>query len=289
MDEVLVIDIGGTKTNVSFVKSEDSKIEIVSSNILKTPSSPEQAIKEICSIYNSQNKRLSHISLSLPGFWDKNGVLKESYFLHDWLNYPFVNSLAKVLEVKNYSWETDVICGALGEYHVAGTVHNQSLLYINLGTGVGAALIKDGKPYKAGKSVAPTLRMQKLVFPFQDELFTGVDLISGGTLLQYAQYDSIETLYSDYKKGDVEAFDIISKAQIQLAAWLINLFYLFSPDLIVLNGGLVYDWEVLASDAIELVKEELEDQVEVLPSKLKEMAPIYGAYLNFCNVLKSRV
>ena len=288
-NEVLVIDIGGTKTNVSFVYTDElGKIKITDSVIFKTHSNPEHAVQKISAICSEhgkskskgKNEKFSCISLSLPGRWDGNGILKESFFLHDWLEYPFVRNLASELKIKNYIWETDVICGALGEYHfVENLPHTTDLLYINLGTGVGAAFIKDGKPFKSDSGL--TLRMQKLVVPFQEELYSGVDLISGGTLLQISQYDSIQALYEAYKSGVIEAIDLIAKAQTQLASWIINLFYLFAPDLIVLNGGLTYDWEVLCEEAINIVNEELEGQVKILPSKLRELAPIYGAYVNF--------
>ncbi len=280
MDKVLVIDVGGTKTNVSLVKSSNSKIEILSSEIFLTQLKPDLAISQIESICRKKNIQVDSLSLSLPGLWDKMGVLKESFFLSSWLEYPFVANLAKALNVKNCIWETDVICGALGEASVVQeTTEQKSILYINLGTGVGAALIKDGKPFKSNSAL--TLRMQKLVLPYQDELYCGVELISGGTLLEISKYDSIERLYKDYKMGNVEAIDIMSKAQAQLSAWIINLFYLFAPDSIILGGGLTYDWEVLAEGAVEITNEELDNQVAILPSKLKEMAPIHGAYINF--------
>lgn len=277
MDEMLVIDIGGTKTNVSFVVADENEIKVISQEIFPTPLKPENAIKEIFSIYNLKTKKSNYLSLSLPGRWNKNGILKESFSLPNWIDYPFIENLSKELNIKNCIFETDVICGGLGEYH-ARACHGRSLLYINLGTGVGASLIKDGEPYKSDSKL--TLRLQKLVFPFEDEIYSGVDLLSSKSLLKISNYNSIETLYQDFKLGKVNALDVIFKAQTQLAAWLINLFYLFAPDIIVLNGGLTYDFEVLAEGAIEIAGEELEDQVEIIQSKLKEQAPIHGAYLN---------
>ena len=242
-----------------------------------TPTNPEHFIQKILSLPDISLINREVVSLSLPGKWSSDGVLEESFYLHEWLNYPLIENFKKELKVKKCIWETDVICGALGEYY-ANDLNNVSMLYINLGTGIGAAYIKDGKPFKS--DFAPTLRLQKLVFPYNEELYSGVDLISGGSLLTVSEYDSVKVLFENYKKGEVSAMDIISKAQIQLSAWIINLFYLFAPDLIVLNGGLTNDWEVLCEEAIELANEELDNQVKILPAKLKENAPIYGAFFN---------
>src|SRR3990167_7294728 len=255
MNEVLVVDIGGTKTNVSLLdkNDENEEIKILNTEIFKTNKNPELQIQKIKEIGFSKNfnPKANKLSLSLPGKWDKEGVLKESYFLHEWLNYPFVKKTSDELGIKECIFETDVICGGLGEYHFGvGALRATPLLYLNLGTGIGAALINNGKPYKVDSK--PVLRMQKLVLPFQDELYSAVDLISGGSLQHTSGYESIETLFSDYKKGEVNAVDILMRAQVQLSAWIINLFYLFGPDVIVLNGGLTYDWDVLAEGAVDL-------------------------------------
>ena len=277
MNEVLVIDIGGTKTQVCVITGDTfSKINILENKILPTDSNPEHMIQQILSF--CENKKINDISFSLPGKW-KEGKLIESNFLKDWLNYPFISNLSKNLNVQNIIWETDVICGGLGEYYSLAETHgNASLLYINLGTGVGASFIQDGKLFKSNSKL--TLRLQKLFFPHGDVLYPACELISGGTLTSFADFNSIEQLFSAYKKGNIEAIDLISKAQTQLSCHLINLFYLFAPDVIILNGGLTYDWDVLAEEAVDIAKDELQDEVEILPGKLKEMAPIYGAFVN---------
>lgn len=277
MNEVLVIDIGGTKTNICLVSGDSfSKINILENQSFTTESNPEHEVQKILSF--CEKKKINDISLSLPGKWD-SGKLIESNFLKGWLDYPFIPVLSNKLNVNNIFWETDVICGGLGEYYaLIETQGIASLLYLNLGTGIGASFIQDGKPFKSSSKL--TLRMQKLFFSEQDVLYPACDLISGGTLTNFSGFNSTELLFNAYKKGNVEAIDLISKSQTQLAAWLINLFYLFSPDVIVLNGGLTYDWDVIVEEAVDIAKEELQNEVEIIPSTLKEMAPIYGAFIN---------
>ena len=292
MNEVLIIDIGGTKTNVCLVNEVNGKVNILKSKDFLTESDPEKEIQRINEIFLSfdvEALRATPLqcSLSLPGLWDKDGILKESLFLEKWIGYPFVEKLKSTLKIKDCIWETDVICGALGEWHV-GAIHELPQLYLNLGTGIGAAFIdKDGRPFKSGMNL--TLRLQKLVIPFEEHLTSGVELISGGMLKDASGYNSVKELYQSYKNADIEAVDIISKAQVQLAAWLINLFYLFAPEVIVLNGGLTYEWNVLCEEAVDIANEELDNAVQIIPSRLKGSAPIYGAYFNYVNQTISNV
>lgn len=279
MNETLIIDIGGTKTNIAFVTSSNNNVKILSSHIFSTNLKPSSQIEEILNHVSKMGHKAQSLSLSLPGAWNSNGVLLESNNLKSWIGYEFINNLKQALNIKNYTWETDVICGALGEYHYgSGNAQDQSLLYLNLGTGVGAALVNNGKPFKSKSHL--TLRMQKLLLPVEDELDSATDLLSGNGLLKSMNYSSIEELYDLYKKGEPETYEIILKSQLQLSCWIINLFYLFAPDVIVLNGGLTYDWTVLCEEAIDIANEELNNQVKIVPSLLKEQAPIYGAYLN---------
>ena len=217
MKEILVIDIGGTKTNISFVTSVNLEVKILTSEIFPTNSNPDLQVQKISSLYSEKSKTISNMSLSLPGLWDKNGILRESFNLKNWIGYPFIENLSNVIGIKDYTWETDVICGALGEYYMQ---NSESLLYLNIGTGVGAAFIKDGKPFRSNSNDMPrhasALRMQKLLVPEQGELTSAVDLICGSSILKDTSYNSVEKLYNDYKAGNIEAFEIISKSQLQL-------------------------------------------------------------------------
>ena len=105
MEETLVIDIGGTKTNVSFVTSNNSEIKIVSSEIFPTCQNPELQIQKISSLYLEKSKKLSQMSLSLPGLWNKNGVLIESTNLKNWTGYSFIKNLTNALNIKDYTYE----------------------------------------------------------------------------------------------------------------------------------------------------------------------------------------
>ena len=280
METVLTIDVGGTKTQIAEVTLTNSNIEILNSITQPTPKNPQDAITLITNTCEQWGNKKHNISLSLPGKWDTNGKLIESINLKTWIDFPFISELSKELNPSKIIYETDVICGALGEHYVhSKTCHGMSLLYLNMGTGIGAAFIKDGKPFKNDDLL--TLRVQKMAYSANEEIHSATDLLSGSSLLKFSNYNSIENLFVDYKKAKPEAINIISEAQTQLAALLINLFYLFAPKIVVLNGGLTYDWEVLCEEGIDIANEELKEQVKILPSRLKEMAPIYGAYYNF--------
>ncbi len=265
MDAVLVIDIGGTKTQIAVISTPNktslleipNKIKVLYHHKFPTPKEPAKTIKLICDFSRSFNIRFKQMSLSLPGLWSDEGVLLESDFLSGWVGYPFINKLSNALKIKKYVWETDVICGGLGEYYF-NKKQCLSLLYINLGTGIGASFIRDGKPFKSTGGL--TIRLQKLLLPNKNKFISATNLVCGGNLLKYK--------------------NIPEGSYVQLACLLTNLYYLFAPEYIVLNGGLTDDWNILCSKACKLIYPEVRKKMKIIPSELKERAPIYGAYVN---------
>ncbi len=278
--KALIVDIGGTKTSFSILEQKESKPIIINSEIIQTTSNPEHTIQKISSFYSSSKETADFISLSLPGKWSNEGRLIESVNLKNWADYPFLEKLKSETKIKNSRVETDVICGGLGEYFYNYSTYG-SLLYINLGTGTGASFIQEGKPFKSKKDL--TLRLHKMALPYENEILSATDLLNGNSLIQDTPYKSTIELFNQYKEANIEVIDIVSKAQTQLACWIINLYYLFAPEVIVLNGGLTYDFEVLCEESIDIANEELNGKVKIIPSTLKEMAPIYGAFYNIKN------
>lgn len=278
--KALIVDIGGTKTSFSILEQKESKPIIINSEIIQTTSNPEHTIQKISSFYSSSKETADFISLSLPGKWSNEGRLIESVNLKNWADYPFLEKLKSETKIKNSRVETDVICGGLGEYFYNYSTYG-SLLYINLGTGTGASFIQEGKPFKSKKDL--TLRLHKMALPYENEILSATDLLNGNSLIQDTPYKSTIELFNQYKEANIEVIDIVSKAQTQLACWIINLYYLFAPEVIVLNGGLTYDFEVLCEESIDIANEELNGKVKIIPSTLKEMAPVYGAFYNIKN------
>lgn len=289
MDEILIVDIGGTKTTVSILAVQNNIPKVIFSEKFATLSSPVEEIKTIVSTVQKSNTKSKDLSLSLPGLWDSNGILRESNNLKKWIDFPFVNELKNTLFLKSCVFETDVICGGLGEYAFGfQDKFNGSLIYLNLGTGIGSSFIVDGKPFKSKRG--NTLRLQKLLMQNGEELVSAIEYISGNSLkdISDSRFESVESLFENYLMADPMAIDIISKSQLQLAALIVNLFYIFTPDCFVLNGGLTNNWDVLCDGAIDIVHEVLGSAIEIKKSKLGETAPIYGAYINFYNIVANK-
>lgn len=141
---ILVIDVGGN--NVKFRVSGDEKKRKFSSGPDMTPEIMVDRILEM-----TADDEFDFISIGCPGPVRDNKVIMEPVNLgKGWIDFDFEAAFGKPTRIVN-----DAVMQAIGSYE-GGTV-----LFLGLGTGLGAALIVEGTPvplevahmpYKNGKT-----------------------------------------------------------------------------------------------------------------------------------------
>jgi glucokinase len=92
--------------------------------------------------------RVRAAGICTPGPLDlEAGVLVEPPNLPGWRRVPLRHMLSERLGL-HVSLEHDARASGLGEYHYGAGRGERSMVYIVVGTGVGAAIIADGHPYR---------------------------------------------------------------------------------------------------------------------------------------------
>ena len=246
MSKTFVIDLGGTNTKLALFNNEELSWE----TNFKTPSLPENFIKKISDNFLNLNLADSDalkLVVGVPGFWNKEKILKQSINLPNYLDQPIWDEISSVLNPKEFKFYTDVELACLGEvfYGAAKDYPDlESLLYINLGTGLSGAFFKDGKLLQSSKS--PCLRLD---------------------------YLSINS-HNEIQDKNIEA----------LRGLILDLSLILSPELIVLGGGKFKDnWQSFVEPAIKLIAENpdnpLSYQLKFSKSRLKTPA-FWGALVD---------
>jgi glucokinase len=92
---------------------------------------------------------------------------------------------------------------------------------------------------------------------------------------------STEDIYSSALEGDVLARETLKRAGRYLGAGIASMINIFSPDAVILSGGLIGAWDIYIETAIMEASRrafpELFDSVKILPSRLKDDAGLTGA------------
>lgn len=153
--EKLVIDIGGTYTRLGlFHKNKLKEVKVIS-----TPSKPED-LENFLVEYLSQKQSIRRIAVGAPGFWDADCILRQSINLPSYIGYPIWQKVAEQTQTEIFL-KSDVELATIGEAIYGFENKYSNFLYINMGTGFGAGLYKDGQIFSTNYS--PTLRIAFLL------------------------------------------------------------------------------------------------------------------------------
>jgi len=158
-DWVVGIDLGATKIALGLI---DPQGRIVARRRLPTeaPAGPEAAVERMAtSIGELQAKlppgeQISAVGICSPGPLNhETGVILDPPNLTGWRNVPLQQMLVDRLDVP-VRLEHDAKAAALGEYNYGAGRGERSLVYIVVGTGVGAAFIVEGQLYRGLHNLA---------------------------------------------------------------------------------------------------------------------------------------
>lgn len=261
------LDIGGTKILAGLLRPDFSvvateKIKVEPHRGLSVFTKMITAsIHDLLDDNGLSSKNLLSIGVGCPGIIHPDtGVVQVSPNLAFLKKCPLKSILQKNLRVPT-AVENDVNAGLYGEHQFGSAKHAKHVVGIFLGTGVGGALIFDGKLYRGLTQAAGEIGHTFLGLPFglgeprpTLENMTGRLALSSeaGWLLmkQKAPHlfkdagTDLRSLKSgafarSVRAGDVEIKKLIlSKARV-LGIAMANVVNLLSPELIVLGGGLI--------------------------------------------------
>lgn len=144
------------------------------------------------------------------------------------------------------SVENDVNCAALGESWKGAGQNMHSIFCITVGTGIGGAILLDGKLWNGFNFTAGEVGF--IPVPPKGDFWE--DVASTRALLRdfEAQYDEKingKILFERAHAGDVPANQAIDQLVANLVTGLLSGIYLLSPEAIIIGGGIAEQKEML--------------------------------------------
>jgi len=306
MNIFIGIDIGGTTINIGFVSEEK---QLLSEKVIETmpEKGPEEAIRRIGlsieqMIAASHNKDdFKGVGIGLPGLLDiEKGMIIEASNLPGWQGFPIVSALNSKILLPVFI-ENDANLAALGEYWMGAGTNASNLFMITLGSGIGGALLVNGKFFKLHPSAGEFghmiieksgatctcgrkgcletfvskhgfIRLVKEKMPFKPNTSLNkyeITSISPQLIAQLA------------KEGDELANIIYQEAGEALGIAISNVINLTGVSLIIIGGGIANAWESLYAPVIHSLEKNvfktLFNNVKVIRASLGEKAGFIGA------------
>ena len=297
----LGLDVGGTNLRLGVFSDltllEDTRFQANYSAICKQYA-PEQAWQQILQVTAQAIKpllqkypRIQSIGIGFPGFIDPHtGVLAQSPNLPGLLNVNLGNDLSQLLGFK-VRVENDGNAAAFGEYNLLGEPEG-GLLYLGLGTGVGAGLVTNGQVWAGQHGYA--LEAGHIIVEPGGHLCGCGNL---GCVEQYASATAISKAYTEQSgqvltaqeiaalasQGNASAKAVFTFAGEKLSQMLASVLKVVDVEHVVIGGGVVAAWSLM-EDAFKVRLEHdlipvLRGKVNVHLSRSGDQAGILGAAL----------
>jgi len=283
------VELGGTKINVLIANAQ---IEIVNKMVFPTLT-PAETISEIIEFFKTtietQAIKLNGIGIGSFGPLDLNPESKTFGYITSTPKpgWQFVNIKGEIesgLGVKAVI-DTDVNAAALGEYFFKPALTINNLVYITIGTGIGAGFIINKKlvhglvhPEFGHIRIPHDLRIDPFpgICPFHRDCFEG--LASGPALTERWRMPSNE-IPKEHVAWELEG-EYIAYA-------VANLICTVSPEKIILGGGVMhrhYLYDIVRSKTANILNsyirsKYLEESIAdfIVPPRLKSDSGLIGA------------
>ncbi|WP_414545808.1 ROK family protein [Nostoc sp. CCY0012] len=283
--QVIGIDVGGTAIKLGRFQPDGTCLQSLTV-ATPQPSTPEAVLVVLIDAIaqvDPYNEAVA-IGVGTPGPADKTGRIAQiAINLPGWINVP----LADWLEAKTGKptiIANDANCAGLAESWLGAGRHFQNLILLTLGTGVGGAIILDGKLFVGHQGAAGELGLITLN-PNGPTCNSG----NRGSLEQYASVAAIRQhtgkepmeLAALAQAGDMCALTFWQEYGKGLGIGLASLIYVLTPEAVVIGGGISGCFKFFVSAA----KAEIEKRVmptsraglQILPAELGNSAGMVGA------------
>ncbi len=288
------IDLGGT-----FIKSGivDSKGKILKEYKVDSfaEKSPEKVISQIEKCVNELkkgfDKELAGIGIGAPGIV-QGGIVKYPPNFKNWKTVNLKGEFSKKFKI-SVEVDNDANCAGLAELKFGYGKKYKNFIFLTLGTGIGGAIIIDGKIYRGETNGAGEFGMTTINFD-------GPHCIGGnrGAIEAYIgrnyflenekkeikklgkniDFDNITKLAS---KNNKTAKKLYKKYGFYLGVALTNYFNLMDVRTCILSGGISNAYKYFINECIKTIKvralKTLRNECIVLKSDINNDAGVLGA------------
>jgi glucokinase len=305
------IDIGGTKTLFALFDDEFKILEDVKIKTLESKTGKDftdaltDSLSALIKKNDKANLTLSGVGIGCAGTLEPDGSVKASPNIPFLKKFPLRNVVGKITST-NVVLLNDASAGLYGEYHFGAAAGSRHVIGIFIGTGIGGALIIDGKLYRGASGHAGNIGHYLLQSfgPLAGSDRHGIldDVASRAAIageaatlaLKRSASNLMKSAGTDVKnigssalaeaiaKGDKSIEELVRSRSHILGIVLSNIVDFLNPEMIVVGGGLTDAMpEIIRSEVEAGIRAHSTDHAQqgltIVASKLKRHAVTTGA------------
>jgi glucokinase len=282
------VDIGGTKILLLIT-------DALGNVIYKRKVDSSGDLSVICEMIDSATKEANiakheiiGMTIGVPGDVNSiDGIVRSSIQM-GWKDINIKEYISSrfcfPVDIKN-----DVNLAALGERWIGNGRNSDHLIYISIGTGLGGAIIANGRliegsTYSAGEFgyIIDKDDINRGVMNGLDQFGSLEKRISGNTLNEKAQKIGLSSkeLFVEYNNGNDAAKEIIDCFVRELSVVIANLVSILNPEYVIIGGGVSESMDCIQDLIVDYVKSLTIFSTEIRLSKLGGDAGAFGCIYN---------
>lgn len=298
------IDLGGTCIKYALISSQG---EILFNGELLTNAMASRdtvlqrivsAIDEVLTVASKLKCQVSCVGLGTPGIVDiaAGQVKSGADNLSGWHAFPLRDHLAEQVNLPVFI-DNDANLIAIGESIHGIALGKSSSLFVTLGTGIGGAILVDGKLLRGTNNASAEFGCIAIPLNYDDkkelEVVSWESLASAKALVarfkQLSALDSISYsqeingrfLFEQYHQGNKYAAKAIDENTRWLGIGIASLINIFNPAQVVIGGGISeageFYIEKIRQQAFKVAEADCSKNVEIVAASLGNKAGVLGA------------
>jgi len=305
MENLITLDIGGTNIRAAHVIFGEGGLKIVRK--LKQATSPEpiEVVQQLTeSILRESTKDIDSVAISVAGIVNpKEGILLKSPNIAKLEGTNFRKLFEERYHLRCII-ENDANAAAYGEKVAGAGREFEDFVLLTLGTGIGGGIVINGRLLRVAAEIGHTIISSEgpqcpcgnvgcleTLASATAVIARAISEIENGNQsalrsLYHGNFYKMnaEDIYKAALDGDMLARTVLKDAGKALGIGIANVVNVFSPQAIILTGGMIGAWNIYVEAAIREASrrafKELISRVKILPSQLGDDAGLTGiAYL----------
>lgn len=294
------IDLGGTRIRGALLTREG---EVLARRTAATPATEgaEAVVAAIAALVRAvaqeaEGEAVVGVGLSAPGPLDaENGLALATPTIAGFTNFPLRD---RVRQETGYRvvLETDAIAACIGEWRFGAGVGLSNMVYVTVSTGIGGGAVVDGRVLRGRKGMAAHVGHMTVVRDGErcacgnrgcfEAYASGTALVARARRLAAARRGSVlgedatgEEIFRAAAEGDGLARELVDEEAALLGMGFATLLHLYSPELIVVGGGMSNQFAVLRAGIVAAMERGAMTpfrDVPVVAAKLGDNAGLVG-------------
>jgi glucokinase len=288
------IDIGGTKIAAGVV-DDNGRILASTESPTNARAGFTQAVSRMASMLRQTAKEagaeITGIGIGSTGPVDpETGLIGNVEFLPGWEGESLVPALAKEFDVP-IAVENDADAAALGEAFWGAGRGKRNVIFVTIGTGLGAGIILDGRLYRGIDRSHPELGHHVLdadgplcscgARGCWEKLASGTSIAEWYNAQSSAEPISAKRIFELAAEGNTKAMKAVERESYYLGVGVANLATIFSPEMIILGGSVMGSAALLMDGIRQVVRQNCtfvpHEKIEIRVASLGPYTGLIGA------------